>query len=54
MECPNCFIDNPKTNKFCGSCGQKLEIHEEPGSKQASKIEGERKTATILFSDLSG
>jgi class 3 adenylate cyclase/tetratricopeptide (TPR) repeat protein len=53
MECPNCFTDNPKTNQFCPACGQKLEIHEKPSIK-VSDFKGERKNATILFSDLAG
>ncbi len=52
MKCPNCFIDNPQTNKFCGGCGQKLDSAEKPSIK--SDFKGARKHATIVFSDLSG
>ena len=53
MKCPKCFVDNPQTNKFCPECGQNLATFEKPSVK-SSELEGERKHATIIFSDLSG
>ncbi|MCP3951689.1 MAG: AAA family ATPase [Desulfobacterales bacterium] len=53
MECWNCLTENSETNKFCGECGCELStIRKSPGV--AFETEGERKQATVLFSDLSG
>jgi class 3 adenylate cyclase/tetratricopeptide (TPR) repeat protein len=53
MTCPKCGKMNPPESKFCNECGQKLEKEEAIERKEPS-IEGERKQATVLFSDLSG
>ncbi len=50
MKCPKCLATNPETNKYCGNCGQKIGSIEAPPKKPS----GERKQATVLFSDLSG
>jgi class 3 adenylate cyclase/tetratricopeptide (TPR) repeat protein len=52
LVCPNCHFENIPGDKFCSECGQKLEgaISE----RKEPAIEGERKRATVLFSDLSG
>ena len=38
MKCPNCGINNGRTNKFCRECGQKLEGLEEI-SEQVEAVE---------------
>jgi class 3 adenylate cyclase len=53
MKCPKCQFDNPQGAKFCNECGQKLGV-KEVIEKVEPSIEGERKQATVLFSDLSG
>ena len=50
MKCPSCKAENIDTNKFCGQCGLELAKSTEPIT---STIKGERKQATVLFSDLS-
>jgi class 3 adenylate cyclase len=57
MYCSECAKENPDKAKFCNECGFKFSAspadqHLDPSSSQG--IEGERKNATILFSDLSG
>ncbi len=52
MQCPKCSSDNIDTNKFCGNCGQKLLATKSPVQTETS-IGGERKHATVMFSDLS-
>jgi class 3 adenylate cyclase/tetratricopeptide (TPR) repeat protein len=53
LECPLCGKELPLLAKFCDGCGQRLEA---PVGKEeiAPEPEGERKHATVLFSDLSG
>lgn len=52
MECRKCRTENPATNKFCGECG--CELTEGPNLQDVTLgMEGERKQATVLFSDLS-
>jgi predicted ATPase/class 3 adenylate cyclase len=67
--CPNCGIEIPLGRKFCGECGHDLakssspiESSEPPQPPRTvfappnstNQPEGERRRATILFSDLSG
>jgi len=52
MKCPKCQNENPANAKFCNGCGWELNQAEDVA--QEPKMEGERKHATILFSDLSG
>ena len=47
MECPKCQHQNPEGQKFCGECASPL-------AAASSPPEGERRQATIVFSDLSG
>ena len=69
LACPQCSHVNPPGSKFCNECGQNLTKPIEstdtgdPGQKPVSAIaiseppplsEGERRQATIVFSDLSG
>ena len=49
MKCPECSFENSDDFKFCGECGYKFDL-----SLQKENFQGERKHATILFSDLSG
>jgi class 3 adenylate cyclase/ribosomal protein L40E len=57
--CPGCGTGNPPTNKFCHQCGQALSVSSplpdvaEP-SPAVPTDAGERRQATIVFSDLSG
>jgi class 3 adenylate cyclase/tetratricopeptide (TPR) repeat protein len=68
--CPRCTHPNPPDSRFCEACGQDLKepspsldlarpgsgTPEFPAENLATgiTIEGERKQATVLFSDLSG
>ena len=56
--CAGCGTENPPANKFCHQCGQSLEAtptsHEPPSSPPTVVPAGERRQATIVFSDLSG
>ena len=52
MQCPECSRNNPDGAKFCNGCG--LELKDPKSDPLKSVIQGERKHATILFSDLSG
>jgi len=45
MQCPNCKHENERNQKFCGECGHNL---------QSAASPGERRNATIMFSDLAG
>lgn len=54
MLCPKCQSDNPDKAKFCMECAASLISVEEESKQSVLKIEGERKHATVLFSDLSG
>jgi len=55
MRCPHCGFDNPEGFHFCGQCGQSLDSPAagRPHSAAAS-LYGERRTITVLFSDLTG
>jgi class 3 adenylate cyclase len=46
MECTSCNHDLPGSAKFCPNCGTRI--------ASAAAEEGERRQATIVFSDLSG
>lgn len=52
MQCPKCQFENPGGAKFCMECGHNLV--EANTAISESVPEGERKHATVLFSDLSG
>ncbi|MCH8844894.1 MAG: zinc ribbon domain-containing protein, partial [SAR324 cluster bacterium] len=57
--CAKCSTTNPPGQKFCGDCGHDLsqpaEVPAEPPPSKASPTaDGERRQATVLFSDLSG
>jgi class 3 adenylate cyclase/tetratricopeptide (TPR) repeat protein len=69
IECPECGKANPPGSKFCNKCGNDISMHfaakEKPiisqtsqhtptGLETVSMREGERRQATIVFSDLSG
>ncbi len=64
MECPHCSKDNPADARFCNGCGKSLDsipdfaraagAESEPAQSEPMPQEGERKQATVLFSDLSG
>ena len=53
MQCPECGCDNRQQARFCDACGCKLAdlvVKAAPSHATA----GERKHATVMFSDLSG
>ena len=52
LVCPQCNAEILPDDKFCGDCGHTLA--KTPGEEPSSTFEGERKHATVLFSDLSG
>ncbi|MEE8395704.1 MAG: zinc-ribbon domain-containing protein, partial [bacterium] len=58
MDCPNCGHDNPKEARFCNSCGAVFSGAaggvSTQGSPPLAAAAGERKQATVLFSDLTG
>src|SRR3954471_20959778 len=45
--CPQCGVENPETNKFCGECGAVL-----VGPSTAERRE--RRMVSVLFADLVG
>ena len=50
LVCPNCGSENPAQFRLCGFCGTAL-----PASEPAELVTpDERKTVTIVFSDLVG
>ena len=53
MECPECHRLNPEDAKFCNECACNL-IEVSDTAEVLLPTDGERKHATILFSDLSG
>ena len=53
MECPKCRHDNPDGQKFCGECANPLAVVTAE-STPIRPLVGERRQATIVFSDLSG
>ena len=59
LACPGCGNDNRPGVKFCGKCGHDLSQPVAPEKTPAKASEpsaptGERRQATVLFSDLSG
>ena len=61
--CPACGYTIDSGDKFCGGCGKTLSNAPDSGPDRASDLEavqpppsreGERRQATIVFSDLSG
>jgi hypothetical protein len=69
LVCPQCAKVNPADSKFCNECGQSFaqlvssngfqgssESSQSPSTvpEPASLSEGERRQATVVFSDLSG
>ena len=66
LVCPKCNFLNPPQFKFCGECGQDLSISSNSSTSEkpaqsfpnisgiGSLSDGERRRATIVFSDLSG
>ena len=69
LVCPQCTKANPAGSKFCNECGQSLaqsisssglqgisESSQSPSmlAEPATLSEGERRRATVVFSDLSG
>lgn len=57
--CPKCGNFNPPGSKFCNECGHGLDKPTEKPASPADKrpsvdLAGERKTVTVLFSDMSG
>jgi class 3 adenylate cyclase len=57
--CPSCGTGNPPANKFCHHCGQPLAASPQPQQSPTpppavALPTGERRQATIVFSDLSG
>jgi predicted ATPase/class 3 adenylate cyclase len=66
LACPQCSNVNPPGSKFCNECGHNLTnsftaadssgVAQQPArlSEPPSLLEGERRQATIVFSDLSG
>lgn len=55
--CPGCHCANSPTARFCISCGRDLSAPElawSVGSADRSIPRGERRQATVLFTDLSG
>jgi len=48
MKCPNCHFENPQDFRYCGNCGHNFATH------SVAAFDGERRQATVLFSDLSG
>ena len=69
LACPQCTKVNPAGSKFCNECGQGLAQAESPNDFQESAdstrspsmtpqpallSEGERRQATVVFSDLAG
>ena len=62
--CPQCSHENVASSKFCSECGHSLAkpaLSSKPSDplrtdtpQQAHSVPGERRQATILFSDLSG
>ncbi|MFC1505176.1 adenylate/guanylate cyclase domain-containing protein [Thermodesulfobacteriota bacterium] len=51
MQCPECRGEIPDSSKFCNECGVQLAGLK---GKSSISIPGERKHATVMFSDLSG
>jgi class 3 adenylate cyclase/tetratricopeptide (TPR) repeat protein len=54
MLCPKCSKANHEDANFCMKCAASLIEIEQVSEQKITRIEGERKSATIIFSDLSG
>ncbi len=56
MHCPECSFENPEKAKFCMECAASLISidHSHLSKRSHQQLAGERKHATIMFSDLSG
>nr|MDA3916251.1 zinc ribbon domain-containing protein [Deltaproteobacteria bacterium] len=54
MQCPKCSKENPEDSKFCNECAAPLKDIEINSDQETFHSKGERKHATVLFSDLSG
>ncbi len=56
MKCPNCSNNYPKDSRFCNECGINLADDHLPQKADVLPDfqKGERKHATVMFSDLSG
>jgi class 3 adenylate cyclase/tetratricopeptide (TPR) repeat protein len=53
LSCDRCGTSNPQKNRFCSSCGKKLDTASK-FEKETEKPSQERKYLTALFSDLAG
>ncbi len=58
-DCPNCGAENPPGAKFCIECGHTMGASAAPPPQAAdapttAALPEERRTATVLFADLSG
>ncbi len=56
MNCPQCRSKNPADANFCMKCATPLnsERRDQTATPEKQPMEGERKHATVMFSDLSG
>jgi class 3 adenylate cyclase/tetratricopeptide (TPR) repeat protein len=57
LRCPACSASNPPGNKFCHECGESMRTSARqitPPPFAAPSLAGERRHATIVFSDLAG
>lgn len=58
LRCPGCGEPVREGQRFCSACGHKLEAAPAqpppPEPRPAAEDEGERRQATVMFSDLSG
>lgn len=57
MRCASCQTENPEGTKFCGQCGTPLVSMASGATTSAGKAaapEGERRTVTVVFADVSG
>ncbi|HEY8002525.1 MAG TPA: adenylate/guanylate cyclase domain-containing protein, partial [Solirubrobacterales bacterium] len=52
--CPSCGAENPPEAKFCIACGSSLTGAMSPAAAGGDQPPEERRTATIIFADLSG
>ena len=52
--CPRCREQLPNKAKFCSNCGTPTPISAMAADRDAVAEQGERRLATVLFSDLSG
>jgi len=51
--CSQCGVVNLPDSKFCDGCGHRLEAEPSPKEQRIPLKDGERKQATVLFSDMS-